>query len=59
MRHILILQTKTLEPLNDIVIAAQQNLAESTVEVVDLTVERPDYAPLVDKIFAADSVQVW
>lgn len=59
MRQILILQTKTLEPLNDIVIAAQQSVAQVAVEVVDLTVDPPDYASLVEKIFAAESVQVW
>ena len=29
------------------------------IELVDLTVPEPDYEKLLDKIFAADSVQVW
>ena len=29
------------------------------VEVVDLTERKPDYAKLVERIFNADSVQVW
>lgn len=59
MRQILILQTKTLEPLNDMVIAVEQGMPDVRVEVLDLTVERPDYARVVEQIFAADSVQVW
>lgn len=59
MRQILILQTKTLEPLNDMVIAVEQGMSDVRVEVLDLTVEAPDYARVVEQIFAADSVQVW
>jgi len=29
------------------------------VEVVDLNVQHPDYAALLEKIFAADSIEVW
>lgn len=29
------------------------------VEVVDLTVGEPDYARLVDAVFAADSIATW
>lgn len=59
MRQILVLQTKGFEPLNDLVIELERQLPDARVEVVDLTVGNPDYAALVDRIFASDSVQVW
>jgi hypothetical protein len=31
----------------------------ATVEIFDLTQPEPDYQALLDKVFAADSVQVW
>lgn len=41
-------------------IIAQQKLdSENKVEVVDLTGAEVDYKTLLEKIFAADSVQVW
>ncbi len=59
MRHVLLVLTQSMSPLNDIVSAAQHSLTETRVEVVDLTVETPDYGRLLESIFAADSVQVW
>lgn len=33
--------------------------ADYVVETADLTLEKPDYAALLEKIFKADSVSVW
>lgn len=41
------------------IIAAQKQNAANEVEVVDLTRPETDYKKLVEKIFSADSVQVW
>ncbi|MBX3746793.1 MAG: hypothetical protein KF833_15900 [Verrucomicrobiae bacterium] len=59
MRRVLLILTKSVEPLNDIVTVAQQHLPEVAAETIDLTVESPDYPRLLEAIFAADSVQVW
>ena len=40
-------------------IAAQQQTGECEVKVADLNQPSPDYAGLVEKIFEADSVEVW
>ena len=40
-------------------IARQRILPDCQVETVDLTNGEPDYADLLQKIFAADSVAVW
>jgi hypothetical protein len=50
------------QPPDDLVIsllAAQTRQADVQVETVDLTQPDPDYDALVEKIFAADSVEVW
>ena len=54
--HIL---TKADDALAVEMIARQRSEAGQTVEVVDLTVDSPDYANLLERIFAADSVAVW
>lgn len=59
MRTILQLVTQPEDVLAREAAARQQALPEMQVEVVDLTRPNPDYDALVDKIFAADSVQVW
>ena len=58
--------TKTLhiltqgdDPLARDVIAAQKLRADCKVETVDLAGREPDYAELLQRIFAADSVAVW
>lgn len=60
MRKILHILTPNSPDLATEVSDNQTKLPENQVEVVDLRgwVE-PDYAQLVEKIFAADSVQVW
>ena len=40
-------------------IQSQENSAEHNVEVIDLTLETPDYAHLVQRVFAAESVATW
>jgi hypothetical protein len=59
MRSILHILTRPEDELTRPVIAAQRALPDTTVEVADLNVPVPDYEAAVEKIFAADSVQVW
>lgn len=59
MRQVLLVLTQSLDPLNDIVVATEQTLPDTRVEVVDLTVPSPNYQGLLESIFQADSVQVW
>lgn len=59
MRHALLILTRSIEPLNDAVTAAEQALPDVAVTIADLTVDAPDYSRLVTAIFEADSVQVW
>ncbi len=59
MRRVLLIITRSLDPLNDIVTRAQQELPDAQAEVFDLTADAPDYDALVQRIFEADSVQVW
>ena len=40
-------------------LAARQRRDGATVEIFDLTAPEPDYGALLEKIFAADSVQCW
>jgi hypothetical protein len=59
MRQALHILTKPEDDLAEVVIDAQRRLPDHGVEVVDLTVPEPDYRDLLEKIFRADSVQVW
>lgn len=54
--HIL---TNESETLAREIISHQRELTDCRVEVVDLTQPEPDYEALLEKIFAADSIQVW
>lgn len=54
--HIL---TQSGDPLAAEIIAKQKANPENKIEVVDLTQAEADYKKLLEKIFAADSVQVW
>lgn len=58
-RRVLLVLTKSLDPLNDIVTSVQKTLPGHEVVTEDLTVDAPDYGRLLDAILAADSVQVW
>ena len=59
MRRILHILTTPDDALARQMISAQEQQAEQTVKVVDLTVPEPDYRALLEDIFAADSIEVW
>jgi len=59
MRAILHIQSDTTDARAEAVIAAQRDLNDGRVEVVDLRTGNPDYDALLDRIFAADTVAVW
>jgi hypothetical protein len=59
MRTILHILTRTEDELAQELIAKQRALPETKVEVVELIAPAPDYEVLIEKIFAADSVEVW
>ncbi len=59
MRILLHVLTRADAELAQKMIAAQKLKIENQVEVVDLTQAEPDYRELLEKIFKADSVQVW
>ena len=59
MRSILHILTRPEDELSRLVITGQRTLPDIAVEVADLTVPAPDYDAVVEKIFTADSVQVW
>ncbi len=59
MRTLLHVLTQTEDALAADIIAKQKTETENQVEVVDLTKDDADYKSLLEKIFAADSVQVW
>ena len=49
-----------LQLLTGVEVKLAKELAEQTdVEVVDLTRKDVDYRDVLEKIFAADSIQVW
>ena len=59
MRRVLHIVTKTHQPLAEEIITLQRQQQDCQVEVADLTRDEPDYALVLDKIFAADAVAVW
>ncbi|MDQ6631247.1 MAG: hypothetical protein M3Y82_05765 [Verrucomicrobiota bacterium] len=59
MRTLLHILTKPNDSLAAKIIAQQKSKLENRIEVEDLTVGPPDYKKLLEKIFAADSVEVW
>jgi hypothetical protein len=59
MRTILHILTKPKDDLVTKVIDRQQALPETRVETVDLSSGDPDYRAAVERIFSADSVEVW
>jgi hypothetical protein len=59
MRHLLHIVTKPDDGFAEVMLKNEQALANTKVEVVDLTKKNPDYDQLVEKIFAADSIQAW
>ena len=59
MRIVLHILTQPDETLAREVIARQREKSDQEVNVVDLWAAVPDYARLLQEIFAADSVAVW
>jgi len=59
MRHLLHILTRENEPFVAEIISRQREEPLCEVVIVDLTQPEPDYTALLEKIFEADSVQVW
>jgi hypothetical protein len=59
MRVVLHILTQPDDTLAQEVISRQREQHGQDVKVVDLTAAEPDYARLIQEIFAADSVAVW
>ena len=59
MRSVLFILTRNDDPLAQDLAARQRRAPDANVEIFDLTQPEPDYQALLDKVFAADSVQVW
>lgn len=59
MTRILHVLTRPDDALSTELRALEAARPDTEVEVVDLNVESPDYAGLVERIFAADSVVSW
>jgi hypothetical protein len=51
--------TKPNDALAQDIIARERQRPDCDVETVDLSQGKPDYAALLEKIFAADSIAVW
>ena len=59
MRRVLHILTRADDALAQTLAARQQEAAGLAVEAVDLTLAEPDYKALLEKIFAAESVESW
>ena len=59
MNRVLHILTKETDPLAAEVIRLQREHAADEIVVVDLTQAPTDYPVLLQKIFDADSVEVW
>jgi hypothetical protein len=60
MRLLLHILTRPDDALaREIITRQQKNGGENKTVEADLTQPQPDYAALLEKIFAADSVQIW
>lgn len=59
MAKILHLLTRPDDDLAKTIGRIQQGDPSNEVEVVDLSAGEPDYAGLVEKVFAADSIETW
>lgn len=57
MRTILHILTQSPDELAQSLIEQQKSLPEAAVEIADLSAS-PDYDALLDRIFAADSIEV-
>lgn len=59
MRRVLLIVTRKDDPLTAEMLRRQSQQPDCAVEVADLTGPKVDYEALLEKIFSADSVQVW
>jgi hypothetical protein len=59
MRVALHILTKPDDTLARTVLDQLRERQDQVINVIDLTVAEPDYARLIQEIFAADSVAVW
>ncbi|HAV62628.1 MAG TPA: hypothetical protein DCY13_09710 [Verrucomicrobiales bacterium] len=59
MHTILHIKSDTADVLAERIIAVHMADESIREEIVDLNVDQPDYAGLLEKIFAADAVAVW
>ena len=59
MKRILHILTQASDPTAAEVISQQRAQPNCEIETVDLNASNLDYARLLEKIFAADSVAVW
>jgi hypothetical protein len=59
MPRVLHILTRPNDTLAKDLMARQKSGAGNNVEAVDLTLAAPDYKELLEKIFAADSVECW
>ena len=63
MKQVLHILTRREDELARTIIKSQRAMGDNemamVVETADLTVEKPDYSALLEKIFKADSVSVW
>lgn len=59
MKTLLHILTRPEDALVTSIVEEQSAIEETAVEVADLTRADADYARLVERIFAADSIQVW
>ena len=59
MRTILHIITQTDDTLSREIIERQRTFSDIKVEIADLSQSSPDYDALVEKIFAADSIEVF
>jgi hypothetical protein len=59
MRHILHILTDANRDTAAAVIEAQKADKDVELELLDLAAATPNYDALLEKIFSADSVQVW
>jgi hypothetical protein len=59
MHRVLLIVTQNADGLTQEILAQEQAQPDRAMEIFDLTVAEPDYAALLEKVFAADAVQVW
>jgi hypothetical protein len=59
LKRILHILTNENDAVAGRLISEQRAQADTEVAIADLTVAAPDYAGLLQEIFAADSVTVW